>query len=149
MAAIFKLEQPQHPEQVHRILADVLEATQGAEYTQVRRIIAIWVRAALNRNRRYTIPLPELDDLQELSVMLSQRIEEWAKAYMATGEEKGLLEGEARMLGRQLTRRFGELPVWVEQRLSEATEAQLAVWSEAVLDAQSLAAVFAEPPANH
>ena len=157
MAAIFKLEQPQHPEQVQRILADVLEATQGPEYTQVRRIIAIWVRAALNRNRRYTIPLPELDDLQELSVMLSQRIEEWAKAYMATGEEKGLLEGlekgllkgEARMLGRQLTRRFGELPAWVEQRLSEATEAQLAVWSDAVLDAQSLAAVFAEPPANH
>jgi len=157
VAAIFKLEQPQHPAEIQRILAEVLEATKGPEYVQVRRIIALWIRAALNRNRRYPIPLPELDDLQELSVMLSQRIEEWAKAYMATGEEKGLekgleqglLKGEARMLGRLLSRRFGELPAWVEQRLNEATEAQLAAWSDAVLDAQSLTAVFAEPPASH
>lgn len=157
VAAIFKLEQPQHPAEVQRILAEVLEATKGPEYVQVRRIIALWIRAALNRNRGYPIPLPELDDLQELSVMLSQRIEEWAKAYMASGEEKGLekgleqglLKGEARMLGRLLSRRFGELPAWVEQRLNEATEAQLSAWSDVVLDAQSLAAVFAEPPASH
>jgi hypothetical protein len=153
VAAIFKLERPQHPEEVRRILAEVLDATKGPEYAQVRRIIALWIRAALKRNRRYSIELPELDDLQELSVMLSQRIEEWAKAYMATGEEKGLerglLKGEARMLSRLLARRFGELPAWVEQRLNEATEAQLAGWSESVLDAQSLAAVFAEPPASH
>lgn len=148
-AAIFKLEQPLHPQEVKGIIKRILEATQGPEFAQVRRIIAIWIRAALNRNRRYPIPLPELDDLQELSIMLSQRIEEWAEAYMATGEEKGLLKGEARMLSRLLAHRFGELPVWVEQRLNEATETQLAAWSEVVLDAESLASIFADPPANH
>lgn len=111
------------------------------------------MRTALKRNRKYPILLPELDDLQELSVMLSQRIEQWAEAYIATGRQEGrqegLLKGEARMLGRLLTRRFGPLPAWVEQRLNEATEGQLALWSEAVLDADSLAGVFGEPPANH
>ena len=152
-AAIFKLEQPQHPQEVKRTIKRILEATQGSEFAQVRRIIAIWIRAALNRNRRYPIPLPELDDLQELSIMLSQRIEEWAEAYMATGEEKGVLKGvlkgEARMLNRQLKSRFGELPAWVDQRLNSGTPEELEAWSEAVLDAESLAAVFVEPPANH
>jgi len=49
------------------------------------------------------------------------------------------------VLTRQLTRRFGELPGWVEAHLSAATEAQLEAWSDAVLDARSLAEVFAEP----
>jgi len=93
--------------------------------------------------------MPELDDLQELRVMLSQRMEQWAEEFIAQGEQKGLLEGEARLLGRQLTRRFGELPAWVKPRLKEATEEQLATWSEAVLDAATLVEVFVEPPANH
>ena len=153
MAAIFKLEQLQHPEEVRQILTEVLEATKGAEYAQMRRIIALWLRATLKRNRRYSIELPELDDLQELSIMLSQRIEQWAEAYMATGQEKGRLEGrlegQASLLSRLLEHRFGELPVWAQERLNEATESQLAAWSEAVLDAESLAAVFEEPPASH
>ncbi|MBV2204218.1 MAG: DUF4351 domain-containing protein [Pseudomonas sp.] len=78
--------------------------------------------------------------------MLSQRIEKWAKEFQAEGERKGRLEGrlegEARVLERQLTRRFGDLPVWVRERLGSATEAQLETWTEAVLDAPSLSAIF-------
>ncbi|MCK2097080.1 DUF4351 domain-containing protein [Thauera aromatica] len=51
----------------------------------------------------------------------------------------------ARVLARQLTRRFGELPGGVEAHLNAATEAQLEAWSDAVLDTRSLAEVFAEP----
>lgn len=149
VAGIFRLDQPFSPDKVEAALEAVLQATDSEEFRVLRRLIAIWLRAVLKRNKKYPILLPELDDLKELRVMLSQRMEQWAEAYMATGRQEGLLKGEARVLGRQLTRRFGELPAWVEQRLSEATEAQLAAWSESVLDAQSLAAVFAEPPASH
>ena len=89
--------------------------------------------------------------------MLSQRIEQWAEGYIATGRqeglekglEQGLLKGEARVLARQLTRRFGVLPAWVEPRLADATEAQLERWSEAILDAESLSAVFEQTPPAH
>lgn len=81
--------------------------------------------------------------------MLSQRIERWAKEFQAEGERKGRLEGEARVLERQLTRRFGDLPAWVRKRLGSATEAQLERWTESVLDAPSLSAIFGEPPAPH
>jgi len=168
-AVIFRLEQPHTFEAVRQIITELEAATRGEDYRTARRLVTLWVRAALKRNKKYPILLPELDDLQELSVMLSQRIEQWAESYIATGEqrglekglekglqrgreegrEEGLLKGEARILGRQLVRRFGALPGWAEQRLNEATEAQLAVWSEAVLDADTLAGVFVEPPANH
>ena len=153
VAAIFQLEQPHTLEAVQRIVAEVEGATRGPEYATVRRVIAIWLRAALRRNRKSPILLPELDDLQELKIMLSQRIEKWAKEFEAEGEKKGRMEGrmegEVRMLERQLTRRFGELPSWIRQRLSSASEAQLEHWSEAVLDAESLTAIFGEPPSRH
>ena len=155
--AVSQLEYEAYPSmalaQMRRIVAEVEAATREPEYATVRRVIAIWLRAALRRNRKSPILLPELDDLQELKIMLSQRIEKWAKEFEAEGEKKGRMEGrmegEVRMLERQLTRRFGELPSWIRQRLSSASEAQLEHWSEAVLDAESLTAIFGEPPSRH
>ena len=81
--------------------------------------------------------------------MLSQRIEQWAEVYIATGRMEGRMEGEARALARQLARRFGVLPEWAEARLNAAGEAELLRWSEAVLDASSLGEVLGPPPADH
>lgn len=94
-----------------------------------------------------------LEDLQELRIMLSQRIEQWAEGYLAIGRTEGRmegrLEGEIGVLTRQLTRRFGALPTWAENRLNAATEEALAEWADAVLDASSLADVLGPPPADH
>ena len=48
------------------------------------------------------------------------------------------------LLHRQLRKRFGELPDWVETRLQEATTAQLELWAEQLLDAETLEGVFQE-----
>jgi hypothetical protein len=53
-----------------------------------------------------------------------------------------LQQAEIRVLHRQLTRRFGELPVWVEDRLQEAPPEQLALWSERLLEVSRLEEVF-------
>ena len=161
VAAIFKLEQPQTPEAVQELVTELEAATRSDEYATVRRIVAIWIRAALIRNRKYPILLPELDDLQELRIMLSQRIEQWAEGYLATGRKEGRmegrsegrlegrLEGEIAVLARLLTRRFGPLPAWAEARLNAATEQNLADWADAILDAARLNDVLGPPPADH
>jgi len=58
------------------------------------------------------------------------------------GKLEGQQLGEARILRRQLTRRFGPLPDWAEQRLQGATLAELERWAERVLDAPTLDAVW-------
>lgn len=55
-------------------------------------------------------------------------------------------QGEARLLERQLTRRFGELPAWVRERLGSASKTDLEVWADGVLTARTLEAVFVGPP---
>jgi hypothetical protein len=62
------------------------------------------------------------------------------------GREEGIEKGErreaARMLRRQLIRRFGPLPERIEQKLSSARTEQIEEWGEALMDADSLNAVF-------
>ncbi|MTW11359.1 DUF4351 domain-containing protein [Pseudoduganella eburnea] len=58
------------------------------------------------------------------------------------GRQEGRQEGAAQMLERLLNRRFGALSPTVRKRLAKASPEQLAKWSEAVLDAQTLKQVF-------
>ena len=58
------------------------------------------------------------------------------------GIAKGRLEGESKLLKRQLERRFGALPAWATEKLSNASESALEAWGEAILSAPTLEAVF-------
>ena len=62
------------------------------------------------------------------------------------GARRGRQEGEAALLRRQLARRFGPLPEWVDERLSHAAIEDLETWGDRVLDATKLADVFEGRP---
>jgi len=64
------------------------------------------------------------------------------KKGIQQGLQQGLQQGEIRILRRQLTRRFGELPAWVETRLQDASPEQLETWAERLLMARRLEEVF-------
>ena len=55
---------------------------------------------------------------------------------------EGRTAGGADLLRRQLTIKFGQLPASVADRLAGGTEAELLRWSERVLSAEALDAVF-------
>ena len=52
------------------------------------------------------------------------------------------VEGESRLLRKQLERRFGVLPTWAIDKLNSAAEQDLESWGEAFLTAPTLDAVF-------
>lgn len=59
------------------------------------------------------------------------------------GIEKGIIRGERTLLYRQLTKKFGPLDAATAETLESATEADIVRWSENILDATTLAEVFA------
>jgi Domain of unknown function (DUF4351) len=60
------------------------------------------------------------------------------------GIEQGIQQGEVIMLKQLLTRRFGSLPAWAEQRLVQANRQELESWAEQVLEAQRLEDIFTD-----
>ena len=73
---------------------------------------------------------------------IEKGIEQGLEKGIEKGIEQGIQQGQVRVLARQLTHRFGALPVWVTERLSNATIDELESWAEAVLSADTITAVF-------
>ena len=76
-----------------------------------------------------------------------RRIEEelampYVTAIERMGEERGILKGEVKILKRQMSRQYGPLPGWAEERLAKASVDDLEQWADRVLDAVSIEEVF-------
>ncbi|MEO5349313.1 MAG: DUF4351 domain-containing protein [Magnetococcus sp. YQC-3] len=77
--------------------------------------------------------------------MMSQ----FARDILARGELEwfaiGRKEGKAETLTRQLQHRFGDLPLWASQQITDADLPTLEEWILRILDAQTLESVLADP----
>ena len=71
-------------------------------------------------------------------------IQQGIQQGMQQGIQRGIQQGKRWLLAQQLTARFGVMPVWVEEKLVSATDAELENWASAVLSAETLAGVFAD-----
>ena len=152
VAAVFRFEQSDSLETVQDLISLLMDWLD--DRLDLRRMFALWIRATLMRNNKYSIVLPQVDDLQEIKVMLSERIEQWALAYIAEGEQKGKLEGklegkqegkhEGEMLALQklLSKRFGAIPANITRLIANAPLEAIENWFDRAIDAEQLADIF-------
>lgn len=157
VAAIFRIESPAN---IHQI-QDVLKAlsTWLAHKPALRRSIVLWLRAVFMRRPEYKIALPDVEDLDEVNVMLLDRLDEWAQSFKAEGlqqgmlagkvlgKEEGKLEGEQRALRSVLEAKFGQLPESVQTQIQHADSERIMTWLVQAVQAVSLDVLF--PPTAH
>ena len=156
-AALFRLESSRNPADLEAVVACLADWLDAPEQASLRRAFVVWLKQVLVPARLPDAEIANIVELQEMRSMLAERVkrwtEEWERQGMERGMERGMEQGiglgmqrgEARLLRRQLERRFGPLPDWVETRLAQAGTDVLETWSDQVLDSPSLEAVFAEP----
>jgi hypothetical protein len=108
----------------------------------LRRAFVVWLKRVLLPARVPGADIPNVIELQEMQAMLAERVKTWTEEWKQQGLQQGLQQGEANVLRRLLTRRFGALPSWTEQRLVQAGEAELESWADRILEAQTLEDVF-------
>ena len=92
---------------------------------------------------RYDAMLAAMDSVGVERIVIEDLVEFGEDRGREQGLQQGRLEGEARMLLRQLERRFGPVSEDVTGRVRSAPEAQLEQWFDRVLTATSLDDVFA------
>ena len=94
------------------------------------------------------LAVPDAEELTKGMEMLETNIDRWETQAIAKGMEQGMLQGmqqgEALLLQRQLTRRFGALSATQLASIAAATPAQLETWGDRVLEATSLDDVFGD-----
>jgi hypothetical protein len=83
---------------------------------------------------------------RRLAALAAQIGPEAEEVYMSTADmlrAEGVSKGEARVLVRQLTRKFGPVPDAVRELIDTASLEQLEIWTDRVLDAATVDEVFA------
>jgi predicted transposase/invertase (TIGR01784 family) len=142
VAAVFRLEHASSPSDVSDIVKFLIEWL--ADRPDLRKMFARWLSATLMRKSEYDILLPEIDDLQEIKVMLADKVEVWAKAYIAEGKQEGLQQGEMLALQRLLAKRFGAIPAETTALISNAPVVDIERWFDRAIDAKQLSDVFVD-----
>ncbi len=145
VAALFRLENSREPKDIERVLANLLEWLSAPEQGDLRRAFVVWLKRVLLPARVPGAEIPNVIELQEMHAMLAERVKTWTEEWKQEGVRQGRLEGEAKVVRRLLIRRFGVLPRWADERLEQASEAELDLWSERLLDYPSLDDVFNTP----
>jgi hypothetical protein len=140
VAAVFRIEHPTSPKAMQELLTSL--AGWLSDRPDLRRMFGLWVRATLMRRPEYSILLPQVHDLQELNVMLSDKLEEWALEYKAEGKAVGVQEGELLLLQKLLTKRFGSIPTHITAQIANATLQDIERWFDRAIDASQLSDVF-------
>jgi hypothetical protein len=147
LAALKEVRTIPDPSLLVRGLAELIRGARG-EPGAIRRIIQYIgaVRAADEHAKIVDILAVEVgrEEAEFMESILEACERRGLERGLQEGERKGLQEGERKVLVRQLRRRFGDLPAAVLARIDSADEATLERWSEELLDAPSLAALF--PP---
>ena len=127
---------------VDRVVA-IIRADPNKERTDA--IITRWLKRHLQR-LGLSVDLEQLNSVVEGKDMLAEKLgylgEKERLEGRQEGRQEGRLEGERRVLQRQLTRRFGELPDWVAERLETASAEQLEAWADDILTAGSPEELF-------
>jgi hypothetical protein len=128
------LELDQDPER-HRKYLDFIDAYSDLA-PQERRQAQQVILETLNRDGE----APRMGGITQL--WREEGIELGIQQGIQQGVGRGRQEGEVKLLRRLLSHRFGALPAWVEERLSQAPEAELETWGDRLLDATTLEQVF-------
>ena len=160
VAAVFRIEHPGSPKAMQDLLTSLADWL--SDRPDLRRMFGLWIRATLMRKSEYSILLPQVHDLQELNVMLADKLKEWALEYKAEGVqegieqgiekgieqgiekgiEKGMEKGERLALQKLLSKRFSSIPPEITARISVATLADIERWFDLAIDAPQLSDVF-------
>jgi len=129
-ALLFQLEHNRGIEDVQVLMQTVYNCTRGEAHQELRRAFAVWLRYVLLERALPEVELPNTENLLEIQDMLADNTRSWTYQWKR--------EAEASLLIRMIERKFGPLPSVIEERLRQATPAQLEAWSLNLLDAKSL-----------
>ncbi|MBO4119908.1 Rpn family recombination-promoting nuclease/putative transposase [Cupriavidus gilardii] len=107
---------------------------------ELHRIFSIWMRQLLHRRSNGVLLLPEVVNLKEVNMSLVQSLNELRQK----GILQGKAEGEAYVLQKVLTQRFGSLPRDIASCIAAADAEQLESWVDRLDEAHCLEDIFGE-----
>ena len=95
VAQLLRLERAQEPEQVRRVVRELIARLHGPEYLFLRRAFTVWLGYVVLKRFGITEEIFEFQDLRKVDAMLEERVSQWKDEYIRQGVMIGKAEGRA------------------------------------------------------
>lgn len=130
VAAVFQLEHCRTEREFVEWVKRVTQWLSSPRQARLKKDLTAWVKNVLVAKHLLSPEaIQEINQLEELTTMLSERIDEWEARWVAVGEarglEKGRTEGQVQLLIRLLEEKFGPLKTRVQTQISALDEPQV------------------------
>lgn len=135
-ALLLWLEKNRTPQALKRVVPRLAAMLERTEDLPLRQAFMAWFHLMLDPEE--TRAVPELSDFKEFREMLQDTIERWRQQLRGQGERAG----EAKVLLRQLERKFGPLDSKTRTRVRKAGSRRLLEWADRFVTAECLEDVF-------
>ena len=155
VVALFKLEHVKDRDEWHQVYSEFTDQLLNSDQHELKKDFASWLYKSFIRKDRLGLnprenPVSDINDFYEVHTVLANRIDEWERQITdkamqvgrSEGIEQGVVQGEQKLISRQLTKRFGALPAWANEKLLSASPEQLDIYGDRLLDAETLEQVF-------
>ncbi|EIJ42011.1 hypothetical protein BegalDRAFT_1108 [Beggiatoa alba B18LD] len=93
VAALFRLEKAQTEQEVSEVINLLVTWLQEPAQLEIRKAFATWLGRVYLPHHLPEAIVPELIDLQEINVMLAERVANWYESGIQKGLQQGKLEG--------------------------------------------------------
>ena len=91
-AILFRMENSQSTKQFEDALESLIEWKKRPEHDKLRRTFTIWIKRVLFPRKIPGQPIPDLDNLNEVRVML-ERVDDWTVGARQEGMQQGVQQG--------------------------------------------------------
>jgi len=146
VAAIFQLEHSRTEREFVELVKTVTQWLSSPKQARLKKDLTAWVKNVLiAKHLLSSEAIQEINQLEELTTMLADRIDEWEARWVAKGRtegearglkkgrteglekglEKGRTEGQAQLLIRLLEEKFGPLATRVQTQIYALDESQV------------------------
>jgi hypothetical protein len=142
----------------HRVLRFGFKVLKyGARDGDAREILKMLIREALAEGLddeivvlvRFVVMEPSGLEKGVLREMLTEVMPEKKAVRVLSIAEQWVVEGQAMVVLRQMTRRFGPLPDALRQKVLDGSPEEVDAWADALIDGKTLDEIFAlSPSAN-
>jgi len=142
LSGVFQVENVVGPEQLHHAIERMVALIQSdPNRGRIDKVVTRWLKRHLKRLGA-EVNVDPINSVVEDKAMLAENLEQWIEQerqkWRQEGWQEGRQEGQEGTLRKLITLKFGELPAWADERLTQASDEQLDVWVARILTADSL-----------
>jgi len=122
-------------------LPEILSLLQEVEGKQDSlEILEVLLRYVVKATKRFDEH--ELKEILEKSFIEEDVMQDFIDKYVEQGMQQGMQQGGGKLLASLLEHRFGNLPPWVDEKISKADVKVIEEWSIKIFSASSIDEVF-------